>query len=107
VVFVTPLSEGSLVVEVDFDRIEEIRWESSDEQTTPPGTGLREVQAEVEIPVGRHQLEIQVHTGRRGQIGMDVFERDFAPASRWRVVVDLPDRRARPSFALDRIEPGP
>jgi hypothetical protein len=100
IMFDTPLSEGSLVVEADFERVDEIRWDLSDDDAMPSG---REVQAELEIPVGTHQLEIQLHAGRRGQIGMEVFERDFEPGSRWRVVVELPDRRARPSFVLERI----
>jgi len=107
VVFPNPLSEGSLVIEIDFERIEEIRWDASDGEDGRSGEGPPEVRREVVLPVGAHQLEVQLHAGRRGQIGMAEFDREFGPGSRWRVLVDVPGRRQRPTFRLERTVPPP
>ncbi len=107
VVFLTPLDEGSLVLEVDFERIEEIRWDLADVAATGSGDGVHEVRREVALPSGSHQLEIQLHAGRRGQVGMAVFDRDFEPDSRWSVTVELPGRRQRPTFRLERADQAP
>lgn len=107
VVFRTSLTEGSLVLEVDFERIEEIRWDLSDVESPGLREPLHEVRRVVALPTGNHQLEIQLHAGRRGQIGMAAFDREFEPGSSWRVTVDLPGRRQRPTFRLQRSERAP
>jgi len=104
VVFRTPLTEGSLVLEIDYERIDEIRWDLSEADGTAPGDGFHEVRRDVVLPTGSHRLEVQLHAGRRGQIGMAVFDRDFVPGSSWGVTVDLPGRRQRPTFRLERTD---
>jgi hypothetical protein len=103
VVFQPPMSEGSLVVEIDFQRLDEFRWDFSDTDRVQGGGADRVVTGEVRIPNGSHKLEVQLHAGRRGQIGMAVFDREFEPGSRWRILVELTGRRHKPSFRLERV----
>lgn len=103
----SPLTEGSIVVEVDFDRAAEIRFDFTGEVGGPKGFETGTVRDEVRIPAGGQLVDIQLHAGRRGQIGLGSFEREFPPGSAWKVVISQPSSRARPTFDLVRLDEGP
>jgi hypothetical protein len=105
VAFDSPFPRGTLVVEAQGDRLDELRWDF----TEPSFLGIRkgeggQVTGELELPTGVYRLRVELHAGRRGQIAAEEFEHEFAAGSRWQLTIQMASKRDTPRFSIEPNE---
>ncbi|MFV2072205.1 MAG: protein kinase [Thermoanaerobaculales bacterium] len=99
--FDSPLNVGNVTVTLDGELLAEVPFDFSKSGflgLKRKGTGT--VKRVILTPSGRHKIGIRLTGADRGPVGSAEFNRDLAAGSDWTLRVDLPDRRADPTFYL-------